>query len=308
MSAAGQTHYASVLCGIVNERRHSSWSLEYYNLICYGSTDDTIFRVDSGRSSFSRERLFEHTHSGVEATFENDLRTLTTLPTLIVAELRNRISTTPARLVQISDLTTDRWKVNFRYDRLPFHITSEEVFNSTLFETNDSEKGRTHWAVKQGNLVACIMEIVNRRSVDEKPRFFDVHWPLPDRDHIAVMMPFTSAFECVYESIKDACQGLSKTIRVDDIVGPQTIINDVFSTIAQARLVICDLTGKNPNVLYETGLAHARNRDVIILTQAPDDVPFNLSHIRYITYSNNDKGLKALRETLRNWIRDGMRL
>ena len=70
------------------------------------------------------------------------------------------------------------------------------------------------------------------------------------------------------------------------------------SSIVQSRLVICDLTGKNPNVLYETGLAHARGRDVILLTQNKEDVPFDLQQIRFISYVPNNEGLESLRGEL----------
>ena len=76
-------------------------------------------------------------------------------------------------------------------------------------------------------------------------------------------------------------------------------MNDVFSTIVQSRLVISDLTGRNPNVLYETGLAHARNCDVILLAQSPQDIPFNLSQIRYIKYLPNEEGMAKLNEELK---------
>ena len=62
--------------------------------------------------------------------------------------------------------------------------------------------------------------------------------------------------------------------------------------------MICDLTGRNPNVLYETGLAHARNRDVVVLTQQDHDVPFDLQHIRYVKYLNNEQGLTGLTKAL----------
>ena len=79
-------------------------------------------------------------------------------------------------------------------------------------------------------------------------------------------------------------------------------MDDVFSAIVQSRLVICDLTDRNANVLYETGLAHALNNDVIMITQNMDDIPFDLRHFRVVKYLPNKEGLSKLTEDLKKTI------
>ena len=49
-------------------------------------------------------------------------------------------------------------------------------------------------------------------------------------------------------------------------------------------MMLADLTGKNANVLYELGLAHAIDKPVVLLSQSMDDVPFDLRALRVITY------------------------
>lgn len=117
------------------------------------------------------------------------------------------------------------------------------------------------------------------------------------------MIPFNSEFDPAYEAIRKACSALRlRTQRVDEIYKSSIIIDDVFSTIVQSRLVICDLTDRNANVLYETGLAHARNNDVIMITQDMDDIPFDLHHIRVIKYLPNKEGLSKLTEDLKKAV------
>jgi hypothetical protein len=64
--------------------------------------------------------------------------------------------------------------------------------------------------------------------------------------------------------------------------------------IAQAKVVVCDCTGKNPNVFYEIGIAHTLGKDVILITQSKDDIPFDLRHLRYVEYMRNKEGLRDL--------------
>jgi hypothetical protein len=56
--------------------------------------------------------------------------------------------------------------------------------------------------------------------------------------------------------------------------------------IRDSRLVVADITGQNPNVLHEVGLAQAFGKPLVIITQDHDsEVPFNLRHIRFHRYS-----------------------
>lgn len=69
--------------------------------------------------------------------------------------------------------------------------------------------------------------------------------------------------------------------------------------IYRAGIVIVDLTCMNPNVIYETGIAHTLGRPVVPISQSIDDVPFDLKHHRVQKYSENSRGLKDLRSSLR---------
>lgn len=282
-----------------------NWSLEHYNLICYPNSEDyEIFRDKSGSSRFEHERLFECTESGVKARYEENLASLAELPALVVAETPpNPKSRIPAFLSRIGDVRKRGRRVEFNYRHLSDRTTSWEVFDSDLFGFGRFERSRTHWAVKEGDLISMFFKLTERRMVFDKPKFFNVDWPLPERDHIAVMMPFAPEFDPVYEVIKNACDQLRhEAVRIDEIFGPGKITDDVFSIIVQGRLTVCDLTGKNPNVLYEAGLAHARGRDVVLLTQNKEDVPFDLQQIRYIRYFNNAEGREKLLSDLKKSI------
>jgi len=105
-----------------------------------------------------------------------------------------------------------------------------------------------------------------------------------------VVMPFTALFQTEYEEIiKPALFELSiDCIRGDEIYTKQRIIDDIWNYIRKCRFVLAELTDKNPNVLYEIGLAHAIGKPVIIITRNSDDVPFDLKALRYLYYNVND--------------------
>ena len=280
------------------------WSLSRYNAIVYPNLEDN---VQTGGHEFPADRLFERTDADIREIYENDLASLSDLPTLILSEVRSEWR--PAYIGRISDIQKSAANVYFHFQPLYYGLGSAEIFESPHFDFFIRDRGiddrrRTHWAVKRGNLLEAVFKLISERAATSMPRTFNVErWPLPNLGHVAVMMPFSSEFAPIYDAIKAVCKdrGL-KALRVDEIYSPTKIKDDIFSAIAQSCLVISDLTDRNANVLYETGLAHALNRDVVMLVQNDQDVPFDLRDIRYIKYLPNDEGLDRLKSDLSRFV------
>ena len=281
-----------------------NWFSDRYNLICYPNSDSTVFRRDAGSGRFPADRLFEYTSPQYKSYYEQNIRNLANMPTLFVTEVGWQ-RTNPARFSNIRDIQIVDGEVRFQFHHLYDLLSSEEIFDRRYFKFVDFERSRTHWAVKEGLLLENLFDLLRERERNSVPKFFSVEtWPMRSLGHIAVMMPFASEFDQVYEAIRIACSSIGlKTLRVDEIYGPNKIVDDIFSTIMKSQLVISDLTGRNPNVLYETGLAHAQGRDVIGIVQNGNDVPFDLRQFRYITYLPNEEGLTKLQQDLRQSIR-----
>lgn len=115
-----------------------------------------------------------------------------------------------------------------------------------------------------------------------------------------VLMPFAPEFKNQWElafrpAIEEA--GLAPWRGDEDRLGTNIIMADVTRCIADARLIVADLTHKNPNVMYELGLAHAAKKPVIMLLQEDSPVPFDVSHVRYLKYDKNN--LTRLRAELK---------
>lgn len=285
-----------------------NWSLSEYNLICYGRTNLDIFRHPTGEARFNASRLFEHTNEDLRSRYEGKLSILAELPTLVVAETQQvKEPSTPAFFSRIEHVHKSGSEIGFRFNHL-HRISSEEIFEGKYFDIDKDKKEncRIHWAIKEGNLIEDIFKLLRDSQKEDRPKFFHVEkWPLPVLGHIAVMMPFEKEFGPVYEVIKGACEAQHlNPLRVDEIYKPTKIIDDVFSTIVQSLLVICDLTKRNANVLYETGLAHALNQDVILITQNMRDIPFDLQQFRAIKYLPDQKGLTDLAKALQQTIRE----
>lgn len=106
------------------------------------------------------------------------------------------------------------------------------------------------------------------------------------RPFVFVLMPFTREFDDIYQlGIKPACLNAGTYAeRVDEQLFHESILDRIYNQIAKADIIIADMTGRNPNVFYEAGYAHALNKAVILMTQKADDIPFDLKHYPHIIY------------------------
>lgn len=105
-----------------------------------------------------------------------------------------------------------------------------------------------------------------------------------------VAMPFHPLYEAEYERvIKPAVEEAGLVcVRGDEIYTRQAIVQDIWHSIRRARLVVAELSGRNPNVMYEIGLAHGIGKPIVLLTRNEEDVPFDLRTLRYVYYDPNN--------------------
>jgi len=117
---------------------------------------------------------------------------------------------------------------------------------------------------------------------------------------IFMVMPFADDFPPIYDDhIKPIAEGMGYVVkRGDDPFGRTSIMTDIWSAINNAKLVISECTGRNPNVFYEMGIAHTLDKPVIMITQNMDDIPFDIRHLRVIKYDYSPRGMRKFEADL----------
>ena len=115
----------------------------------------------------------------------------------------------------------------------------------------------------------------------------------PKRDKvydIFVLMPFKKEFKSVYDVHLKGLASAKRLLiaRADNFFSPKIIIDDIWELISTSKVIVADCTGRNPNVFYEMGIAHAIGKPLIMLTQNSKDIPFDVQHRSYIKYSTGD--------------------
>lgn len=110
-----------------------------------------------------------------------------------------------------------------------------------------------------------------------------------NRPSAFVIMPFDEELSPVYEQfIRPVLEHEGFAVeRADDIESQRNILKDIINKINSSDLIVADLTDLNPNVFYELGIAHALRKKVLLLTQAVEDIPFDLKSYRHMEYSTH---------------------
>ena len=160
------------------------------------------------------------------------------------------------------------------------------------------EFSRNHWAIKDVDLFQALLRLGSRPR--QRPQVFRLdEIERIDPDLVSVMMPFDAGFNATYRAIRQAAEAAGyRCQRADEIWERAEIIADVVSLIDRSSVVICDCTGRNANVYYEMGIAHTLGREVIPITQTEADIPFDIRHIRHVSYLPNREGRRGLSDAL----------
>jgi len=103
--------------------------------------------------------------------------------------------------------------------------------------------------------------------------------------------------------------------RADLDFTPGAITPKFISELLGARLIIADLTGRNPNVFYELGIAHSFARPLISIADSSSSLPFDTKDERVIelgeytasglTYIQGEQAKSSLEESLKIVLAEG---
>ena len=116
-----------------------------------------------------------------------------------------------------------------------------------------------------------------------------------------VIMPFKKDFDPIYNAIKEICENEGFYCIRTDKIKKGMIIRNIFDNILNSKAIIADLTEKNPNVLYELGVAHTIARKTIMISQ-DKDLPFDISSGYVIFYDNTIEGYQILARELKKLL------
>ena len=126
-----------------------------------------------------------------------------------------------------------------------------------------------------------------------------------DAEQVFVLTPFNSEFVDAFITVKEVCNDFKfRCIRGDEEFVSEDILPVILTQILKSRFIVANITGRNPNVMYELGIAHAFGKNVIIVAENFTDIPFDLNNKRIILFEDlNDLSAKldsSIKDLLKN--------
>lgn len=201
----------------------------------------------------------------------------------------------------------DYLKVNVEFENIcfPFEFSHSPRFK----EEHKKETLKFDIIVGDDFLLAykrAVLLCMENKKMDTFPVFLSR--PLQEENLCFVMMPFSEAWsERIWSRfIKPTVESEGYVCeRGDDVFSTNVIIEDVWSQIVRSSLIIADVTGNNPNVFYELGIAHTLGRKVLLIQQQNSQkCPFDVLHWRRVIYEDNADGyeilVKGIKKTIHN--------
>jgi len=169
-------------------------------------------------------------------------------------------------------------------------------FFTTIQEELDARAGKRLRASKPE-----VFEEIDATTLEAASRAPDSTALLSSSSNLCfVLMPFGQYSDEIYRTLIQPAvldSGL-EAMRADQISYPGVIMEQIRAAIQQSRLCIADLTGRNPNVLYELGIAQTLGKPTIVLSEDVEHIPFDITHLRVIVYGRGPAQMEAARRML----------
>ena len=120
-----------------------------------------------------------------------------------------------------------------------------------------------------------------------------------DKDLVFYLTPFSKEFAEDFESVYNVCRtyGL-KCLRGDEEFISGDVFPFIIKSLVKARIVIANISGRNPNVFYELGIAHALSKPTIIISRNLSDASFDVRTKQIILYHDSSELKESLRLAL----------
>ncbi|MBJ8363540.1 MULTISPECIES: hypothetical protein [Enterobacterales] len=111
-----------------------------------------------------------------------------------------------------------------------------------------------------------------------------------EKRQVFVLTPFNEVFDDIYEDVKSivSSTGIPCT-RGDEEIKTGNILSHIVQLLLESKIIIANIDGRNANVFYELGIAHALGKKTILISSDLSQVPFDMKTQRILFYTHKSE-------------------
>lgn len=114
-----------------------------------------------------------------------------------------------------------------------------------------------------------------------------------------LLMPIDERGRRNYDTITKAAEESGMIIDLaGDIRDGRSVVRDLWISLNKARVVIADLTGPDPGVMYGLGIAHTVGKETILISSQGSNYLTDIPKTQVIEYEDSDEGRAVLEQEL----------
>lgn len=184
------------------------------------------------------------------------------------------------------------------YERLREKVEAEIArLNHEITDTRSEFQRVNHLQVDAQDVQTNLIEQVESLSNTEFLQSLGVGDVVQDRRLVFVLTPFHPREKLTYSAILEAFSEFDARVLRGDESPESDILKHIVRLIAEARLIIANVSSRNPNVMYELGIAHALGKPVILISSSKEnDLPFDLRNQTTLFYRSREDLVSKLRK------------
>lgn len=120
-----------------------------------------------------------------------------------------------------------------------------------------------------------------------------------DAKLIFMLTPFNQRESGTFRAVQRVAQRFGfRCVRGDEEFVPDEILPHVVGLMVRARIIVANINGRNPNVYYELGIAHALGKPTILISRSLDSVPFDLRAKYVVLFEKTEELEERLRDAI----------
>lgn len=178
-----------------------------------------------------------------------------------------------------------RSKIELDYLRVKLERELYEL-NDRLSKNNEQFKEMNYFPLTGNSYIKGKKEQLIFNSFLADAGLIESDLEIKDKQ-IFVLTPFHPDFDETFYAIRSISANAGfKCFRGDEQNFQSDIFPHILKCIVSSEIIIANISGRNPNVFYELGIAHALNKKVILIAESDSELPIDLRSKRVLFYKD----------------------